>query len=200
MAKDTRDYVIKVTKDTHGYHTQLEGGALEFNKNSDGLKKTAHYKLNFTIDNSQLAGPDKVRFAPSDSEVMAVHTDLAQCPPVGSHLPDTFWVDKNNTGSKLRLINMDLRVEALRFKINLVKINDPDARPFIELDPIIRNGNQGAAEPFVSYSYAPLLTGAIVAVGTVMLANNALAPASALVFGIGGGIVGLILGFVLDRR
>lgn len=206
MAKDTRDYEIRVTKDTQGYHTQLrEGGApktddLDFDKNTDGMKKTAHYKLNFTIDNSQLAEADKVRFALADADVMAVHTDLTQCPPLGSHMPDTFWVDKNNSGSRLQLINMDLRVEKLRFKINLVKISDPSARPFIELDPIIKNGNQGIAERSSSLAIAPLVTGAVVGIGTALLVSNALEPASILAFGIGGAIVGLVMGLLLDRR
>lgn len=205
MANDDRNYVIKVTKDAQGYHTRLlEGGApkngdLDFNKNADGLKKTAHYKLDFTIDNSDLADPDKVRFAPDDSEVMAVHTDLSQCPQVGSQMQDTFWVDKNNTGSKLRLINMDLKVQKLRFKINLVKVSDPAARPFIELDPIINNGNQGTAEPMTDFAWAPLLTGAIVGLGTVAAVSSSFVPATALVFAVAGAIVGLIVGVLLDR-
>ena len=206
MANNTRNYVIKVTKVGTDYHTELlEGGTpkvgdLDFNKNADGLKKTDHYKLEFTIDNSQLADADKVRFAPSDADVMAVHTDLSLCPPTGSHLQNVFWVDKNKTGSKLQLINMDLKVEKLRFKINMVKISDPAATSFIELDPIIKNGNQGGAEPFSNFAVAPLLTGAIVGIGTALFANAALVPPNALVFGIGGAIVGLIVGLVLDRR
>lgn len=205
MAKDKRDYVIKVSKTGANYQTELlEDGVaktdLKFDKNSDGMKKTGFYKLEFTIDDSQLAAADKVRFAPADAEVLAVHTDITQCPPVGSHLPATLWVDKNVTGSRLRLINMDLKVEKLRFKINMVKINDPSARPFIELDPIISNGNQGGSESMASYDYASLVTGAIVGIGTAFLVNNALEPASALIFGIGGAIVGLVVGLVLGRR
>lgn len=205
MARDSRDYVIRVTKVGPDYHTQLlEGGTpktgeLDFDKNSNGLKKTAHYKLNFTIDDSTLAQGDKVTFAPNDAEVMAVHTNLANCPPVGSHMPDTFWVDKNVNG-KLRLINMDLRPEKLRFKINMVKISDPAARPFIELDPIINNGNRGSGEGFTEFSFAPMLTGLIVGFGTVALVSNSFIPATGLAFGIGGAIVGLLVGFLVGRR
>lgn len=205
MANDKREYVIRVTKDAQGYHTQLlEGGApktgsLDFNKHTDKLKKTAHYRLEFTIENYQISDPDKLRFAPSDAEVLAVHTDLTQCPPVGSHMPDTLWVDKNINGSKLRLINMDLKVQDLRFKINLVKVTDPNARPFIELDPVIRNGNQGAPESLKSLAVAPLLTGAIVGIGAALIANNAQEPTTVLVFGLAGAIVGLIVGLVFDR-
>lgn len=206
MTKDKREYVIRVTKVGADYHTELlENGVaknddLDFDKNADGLKKTDHYKLEFTIDNSQLADADKVRFAPSDADVMAVHTDLNTCPPTGSQLQNVFWVDKNKTGNKLQLINMDLKVEKLRFKINMVKISDPTATSFIELDPIIKNGNQGGSEPFSNFAVAPLLTGAIVGIGAAVFANAALVPQNALVFGIGGAIVGLIVGLVLDRR
>lgn len=205
MANDKREYVIKVTKDAQGYHTHLlEGGApkngdLEFDKNTDGLKKTSHYKLNFTIDDSELATADKVRFAPSDAEVMAVHTDLTTCPPLGSHMPDTFWVDKNKSGSKLELINMDLKAQKLRFKINMVKVSDPAARPFIELDPVISNGNQGAPERLDSFVVPALVTGAIVGLGTFAVVSNSLISATGLLFGIGGAIVGLIVGLIADR-
>ena len=205
MAKDTRNYVIKVTKDTQGYHTALyEDGKpktndLDFDKNGDGLKKTAHYKLNFTIDDSAITiNNDKVMFAPSNAEVLAVHTDLNVCPPVGNHMADTLWVDKNVNG-RLRLINMDLKDQKLRFKINLVKVSDQSARPFIELDPIIKNGNQGSAEPLYSLRIAPIVAGAIAGIGAAIIANNGLMPTNTILFGIGGAIVGLIVGFLLDR-
>lgn len=205
MANNDRKYVIKVTKPGQDYETELlENGApktgeLEFYKNNNGLKKTDHYKLEFTIDDRTVADGDKVMFAPSNDHVLAVHTDLTQCPPVGSQMPYTLWVDKNQR-DRLRLINMDLKPEKLRFKINMVKVSDPTSQTFIPLDPIINNGNRGGEEPFVSFAYAPLLTGAIVGVTAALLANSALVPTNALLFGIGGGIIGLIAGLLLDRR
>lgn len=205
MPTISRRYVIKVTKPGQDYVTELlENGVpktseLTFNKHTDKLKKTDFYTLDFTIDDSSVAHDDKVMFAPSNDDVLAVHTDLAQCPPLGSHMPYTLWVDKNKS-DKLQLINMDLKPEKLRFKINLVKSSNPSSQDFIPLDPIINNGNRGGEERLASFAYAPLLTGAIVGIGAALLANGALVPANALVFGIGGGIIGLIVGFLFDRR
>ncbi|MEO8141692.1 MAG: hypothetical protein ABI617_03440 [Sphingomicrobium sp.] len=205
MAKNDRDYVIKVTKTGENYATELwennakKDGDLDFNKNNDGLKKTEHYKLNFTIDNGNLGSADRLIFAPVDDDVMAVHTDLAHCPPDGSQMQDTFWVDKNRDG-KLRLINMDLKQQKFRFKINMVRDSNSTVRPFIPLDPIVNNGNRGTAEPLYSWRIAPIVAGAIVGICAAIAVNIALVPSNAIIFGIGGAIVGAITGLVLDRR
>jgi len=205
MAKSDRYYVIKVTKSGENYDTQLwengtqKNGELDFDKNGDGLKKTDHYKLNFTIDNGSLGSADRLTFAPVDDDVMAVHTDLANCPPDGSQMQGTFWVDKNHNG-RLRLINMDLTQQKFRFKINMVRENNQAARPFIPLDPIVNNGNRGGAEPFYSWRIAPIVAGAIAGIGAAIAVNAALIPTNAIIFGIGGAIVGAIVGLVLDRR
>ena len=208
MSKDKRDYTIKVTKPGTAYVVELfegskhigQGQQLDFDKNTDGLKKTDHYKLKFRIDDSSLANTDKVIFAPDDTDVLWVWTDTSACPSAGNYMPDTFWVDKNNNGKDLQVINMDLRPEMLRFQINMVKANDPAARPFIELDPIVNNGNRGGAEPFMSqYLIAGAVTGAVVGIGAAVLPVDAnLAPAS-LVYGVGGAVLGALVGLVLDR-
>lgn len=205
MAKNDRDYVIKVTLSGGNYQAQLwEKGApktddLDFDKNSDGLKKTDHYKLNFTIDNGSLGAADRLTFAPLDSDVMAVHTDLLSCPPDGSQMQDTFWVDKNQNG-RLRLINMDLLQQKFRFKINMVRENNPAARPFIPLDPIVNNGNRGGAEPIYSWRVAPTVAGAMAGIAATIAVNSALLPSNPIILGILGAIVGAITGVFLDRR
>lgn len=207
MANDTRDYTIKVTKPGTDYVVELYDGSkhigqsdpLVFNKTADGLKKTAHYKLNFKIDDSSLSSADKVRFAPADSDVMWVSTDTSQCPPSACHMDDTFWVDKNNNGQDLRLINMDLKKEDLRFKINLVKRQNHSGG-FIELDPIITNGNSGSPEGFSeAYLLIGAVAGGIAALGTLALTNNIVAQ-NGLLFGLGGALVGAIVGLLLGRR
>lgn len=73
-----------------------------------------------------------------------------------------------------------------------------DGTNWLNLDPGGENQNRGI--PFQSYLLsAGGLTGAIVGIGATVLANSALVPMDALTFGIGGLIVGLIIGFVLDR-
>lgn len=205
MAKNDRNYVIKVTKNDGNYVTNLwengapKNGEMDFNKNNDGLKKTDHYKLNFTIDNGSLPTADRLTFAPADGDVMAVHTDLLNCPPDGSQMQDTIWVDKNNNG-KLRLINIDLKEQQLRFKINLVKANDISARPFIPLDPIVNNGNRGGAEPLIQFRIAPIFAGAVAGIGAAIVTNIGLMPTNAIVYGVGGAVVGLIVGLLLDQQ
>lgn len=202
MSNHIRNYEIRVTKNGPDYRTELlENNTpitnLRFNKNQNGMKKTSHYQLNFTIDDKSLSNDDKIIFAPSDNDVLAVSTDLSKCPANGSQMLDTFWVDKNQP-SRLRVINMDLKVQEFRFKINMVKRSDPASRPFIELDPIVTNGNQGSAEPLVAYSLTPILTGGIVGLGTAALLGASLVS-TGLVYAIGGAVVGLIVGAVLDR-
>ena len=208
MNRDKRYYTIKVTKPGNDYAVELLEGSrrigstdeLEFDKNADGMKKTAHYQLNFRIDDSSLASADKVKFAPADTDVLWVWTDTSACPTAGNYMPDTFWIDKNKNGKDLRIINMYLRREKLRFQINMVKANDPTARPFIELDPIVNNGNNGGAEPFMSqYLMTGLVVGGIVGLGATMLPVEAVAAPAALVYGIGGAVLGALVGVLLDR-
>ncbi len=208
MSRDKRDYTIKVTKPANDYVVQLFEGndhigvsdELTFNKATDNMKKTAHYKLNFDIDDSSLANADKVRFAPVNDDVMWVSEDITQCPETECHKKHAFWVDKNVNGKKLTLINMDLKPERLRFRINLVKVSDPGARPFIFLDPIIGNGNNGSPESFVSAMLVTgALTGALVGIGAATLATSGFVAPTALVYGIVGAVAGMIVGLVLDR-
>lgn len=208
MSRDKRYYTIKVTKPGNDYVVELLEGSrrigttdeLEFDKNADGMKKTAHYQLNFRIDDSSLASADKVKFAPTNTDVLWVWTNTSACPTTGNFMPDTFWVDKNQNGKDLRIINMDLRKEKLRFQINMVKANDPAARPFIELDPIVNNGNNGGAEPFMSQSLMTgVVTGAVVGIGVAALPLDAALAPAAVVFGVAGAVAGAIVGFVLDR-
>lgn len=212
MSRDIRNYTIEVTKPGSDYLVRLldkDGTpigptqAIDFDKHGDQLKKTDHYKLNFRIDDSTLAQADKVKFAPANEDVLWVWTNTTECPPPGSEMPYTFWVDKNNNGKDLRVINMNLCPERLRFQINMVKRNDPAARPFIVLDPIVNNGNNGGSEPLVASSQSVMIggvTGAIVAIGTVMLVNNGLVPLNPLLLGIGGALIGLVVGFLFGRK
>lgn len=204
MANDDRHYVIKPNKTGAGYDPLLfennvqKTGDLEFDKVGDGIKKTGFYKLYFTIDNSRVDDADKLIFASGNDRVMAVHTDLRSCPPDGSQMQDAFWVDKNER-RKLRLINMDLKEQKFRFKINMVREADPTGA-LIPLDPIVNNGNRGGAEPFVEFSYGPVVAGAIAGLAAVLAINAGLMPANAIVFGIGGALVGLVVSLAFGRR
>lgn len=66
------------------------------------------------------------------------------------------------------------------------------------LDPGAGNQN-GPEQPFTSYWIAPMVTGAIVGLGTFALMDNSLVSPTGLLFGVGGAIVGLIVGLIVGR-
>lgn len=205
MKNDKRNYTIKVTKSGSNYSAELfEGGKhigatqqLDFNKNNDGMKKTEHYQLNFKIDGSALPQGERVTFVSDDDDVMWVWTDTSACPPNRQHMKDVFWVDKNKL-TDLRLINMDLKQEMLRFQINMVTNGTPPVP--VPLDPIVNNGNNGAPEPFIGGWLAAAVTGGIVGIATALLVGGEnLAPADWMAYGLGGAIVGLVVGLIASR-
>lgn len=209
MKNDKRSYTIRVTKSGNTYATELrEGGKtigstqkLSFDKNKDGMRKTDFYTLNFEIENVDLSDEDKVIFAPANQDVLWVWTDISQCPTAGNYMEDTLWVDKNTNGKNLRVINMDLKKQDLRFQINMVKKKDPAARPFIELDPIVGNGNGGSGEPlYAAAVIACALTGALVGFGAAELSAQGFVEQNALLYGIGGALIGALVGLFVGRR
>lgn len=181
-----------------GGHTIPEDVPIVFDKPRDGMKKTDYYQLKFTIEN----GPNcDLEFLNDLDDVMWVHNDPAICPNTRCHMKNTFWT--NNVNPKnLKLINMDLKQETLRFTINLVERGT--TAPYIPLDPIVTNGNQGDPDaPLVEYSASSMVvgaaTGALVAVGSIVSVTGMI-EREALVYGIAGGMVGLLVGLMLGRR
>lgn len=206
MKNDKRYYTVKVTKSGSSYSAELYEGSthigatqkLGFNKNVDDMKKTDHYELNFKIDDSALPQGESARFISSNDDVLSVWKDTASCPPQGNYMSDTLWVDKNKNGKELRLINMDLKTEEIRFQLFMQTNGTPPVT--IELDPIINNGNNGAPEGLIDAFLACIITGGIVGLATSFLVGGETFVASTgLLYGIGGAVVGAIIGFIADR-
>lgn len=155
--------------------------------------KGNHFRISYKLDNSARPG-------------FLFPTGQGQ-----QHLLDALWVH-DSTSCPTRACTWDefkahkVKDEGLTL---VVKNKNDDVTNFaytlrvtngsewLELDP--GGGNQNGGEPpFTSYASA-LVTGAIVGVGTAALTSAALAPSNALLFSLGGAVVGLIVSFVLDR-
>lgn len=81
----------------------------------------------------------------------------------------------------------------------VLRVTDDDSDTYWDLDPGGDNQN-GPTQPFMEYLTAPLITGLVVGLGTVTLLRGSFVPDStALIFGIGGALVGLLIGFLLRR-
>ncbi|HVF37626.1 MAG TPA: hypothetical protein VNA29_06755, partial [Sphingomicrobium sp.] len=116
------------------------------------------------------------------------------CPTGPSNWKEVFNAkDVENGGRKLIVFNKNAVVEDFFYTLRVWNGTD-----WLELDP--GAGNQNGGEPFTFESVAACaITGGIVGLGASMLANNLLEPSGALVFGLAGAVVGLIVGFVASR-
>lgn len=169
-----------------------------FNKFVDDMKKPDHYRVRFDIDDFDNSA---LRFVPTKEDVMWVQEGTA-CPEEPCGLPGVIWVNKiDPKGEWIEVINMDMTELRFQFTLNFVDktITNPTKNDYVALDP--GGGNQnGGVPPFtVETLGACAVTGGIVGLGASMLASNALEPSGALIFGLGGALVGLIVGFVASR-
>lgn len=117
---------------------------LEFSKDKDGMKKSEHYKLTLTLnDTSGL----NLRFVSKRADAMWVHKiadpSSYQCPPPNSHLDG--FAATHVTDTEITIQNKDEDVEFLAFALNFVKDGDDDKNPanYIQYDPIVTNKNGG---------------------------------------------------------
>lgn len=80
----------------------------------------------------------------------------------------------------------------------MLRVTNDGGSSYLPLDPGGDNQN-GPTQPFWESWLAPAATGAIVGFAAILLISNSLAPPNALLFGIGGAIVGLVVGLLLKR-
>lgn len=176
--------------------------AIVFNKNDNGMKKVDHYRVRFTIVDFKNT---HLRFVPTMADALWAHTDINKCPDSPCSMPGVFWIDDmDKKGEWIDVINMDMIPEDFRFTLNFVdKTNsNPTQADYVPLDPTGSNQNAGGSGSFYTSSFLStgVVTGLIVGFGTVALANNDFVAQTALLYGLGGALVGLIVGFLLDRR
>lgn len=101
-------------------------------------------------------------------------------------------------GMTLKVRNPNVAPDVGKFGYTLRVTKDGGAR-YLDLDPGGNNKN-GPIAPFVSAAVASTMTGAIVGLAAVMLLDSAAVRPNALLFAIGGALVGLVLGLVIGRR
>lgn len=167
-----------------------------FNKSKDNMKNVDHYRIKFEIDDFD---ESPLRFVPYEQDVMWVQEGTV-CPTSPCGLPGVIWVNKvDPKGKWIEVINMDMNPLRFQFTLNFVDktITNPTKADYVALDPGGGNEN-GGTPPFTSFSSA-IATGAIVGIGTSALTTNSFVASNALVYGLGGAVVGAIMGLLLGR-
>ena len=151
---------------------------LIFNKTTDNIRKTDHYRVRFDIDKF---AQSPLRFTPNQSDALWVKlgTGAASCPTSACHdLPDTFWIDEMDpNGEWIDVINMDMSQQEFWFTLNLVPKTDPTSTTYVPVDP--GGGNQNGGLPGKSYDVSAfgafvvgLGVGALAYVGAQLLLTS----------------------------
>ncbi len=149
----------------------------------------------------ELVGFDDYRFPQDKDEALWVsHGSKTNCPmtnqpPWGQFTPLSV-LNGTAPGSERRILKVWNKNNAqAEFSYSLRITNGTDWKL---IDPGGTNENRGL--PLYQYMLSTGgVTGAIVGLGSAMLANSMLEPSGAWVFALGGAVVGLIIGFVLGR-
>jgi hypothetical protein len=210
-----RHYQIRVTETGNPLKPQLEllnedgqpfgaSEMIEFNKSVDKMKRHESYRVRFSIENFDNC---RLRFLPvssgvdpQDSDLMWAHRQKS-CPEDPCYMNDVIWVERaQHQGRWIEVVNRDKIVEDFWFTLNLCDKSQtsPTKADYIPLDPGGSNQNNGA--PFIEFMAASCLTGAIVGFGTAALTNGQPLISAGPTAAVGGAIVGLIVGMVLERR
>jgi hypothetical protein len=148
----------------------------------------------------ELVGASGYRFPPDLRDALYVSQGpKSNCPTTAQtwgQFDPLLVLDGNGPGMERRILKVWNKNNTRSEFAYTLRITD--GANWLPLDPGGENYNRGM--PLQSYLLkAGGVTGAIVGIGTSALANSALVPMDALTYGIGGAVVGLIVGFVLDR-
>lgn len=147
----------------------------------------------------ELVGANGFRFPDLNQALYVSHGSKTACPTTHQNWGqfDALEVlDGNGPGTQRRILKVWNKNNTPAEFAYTLRITD--GTNWLDLDPGGENQNRGL--PFYSYLLtAGGVTGAIVGTGVTVLANNAFVPLDALTYGIGGAVIGLIVGFVLDR-
>lgn len=174
---------------------------LVFDKNKDDIRKVDPYRIRFDIKDF---GSSPLRFVPNKADVFWAQEGAA-CPRTRCGIPGVVWVDDvDKKGEWIDVINMDLTELKFQFTLNFCdkSISNPTEADYIPLDPPGDNqdgGGTGSGFTFSSFLTVGAVTGVTVGIGTAALVSNGFIPQDSLLYGIGGALVGLIVGFLFDR-
>lgn len=168
-------YVEPDSASANGYkfwmeEDKVETSKLVFNKDTDKMKKSEDYKVEFKLHNQKGA---KLCFSKDKSMVMwamaATGAPSNACPPPNSTYPE-FYVDPATfiEDRLLTVINEDKTVEDVAFALNFLEEGEKDGpnANYICYDPIASNQNGGTGTRSTMSSTATYVAvGAAVAVG-----------------------------------
>lgn len=157
--------------------------------------KSKGFLIRYTIDDSANQG---YRFPTNangndhlDQALWA--TASGSCPTQPTHWDSVFRARSvENGGQTLVVWNKNAVVQNFAYTLRVVS-----GANWLNLDP--GGSNQNGGIPLFKSLAASIVTGAFVGVATIATASSAFDPSSALVYGIGGAIAGLIIGFLFDR-
>jgi len=120
-------------------------------------------------------------------------TETGPCPMTACKWDAVFKaVRVKDSGKTLVVWNKNAVVQTFFYTLRVVKGTD-----WLELDPGGTNQNGGL--PFYTDYSVGILTGAIVGLGTLATAVSSFDVSAGLTYAIGGAVVGLIIGFLLNR-
>lgn len=149
-----------------------------------------HYELDDT-DNPGYRFPTRGSHGDNHLDEALWVTQSGGCPTAPRKWPVFEAESVANGGLTLVVKNKNEDVENFFYTLRVAK-----GANWLELDP--GGTNQNGGMPFTSLMVG-VIAGAVCALGAAALASNVLEPAGALIYGVGGAVVGLIVGFVLDR-
>ncbi len=167
-------------------------GELVF-KNDHHRGFDVHFDL---VDKSGLG----YKFPSSDKIKSAVWSELGatSCPQDGKmEVFQPLSIDNNQMTLVVHNPNADPVVGVFYY---MLRVTNNGGSSYLDLDPGGDNKN-GPVSPRPTASwFASALTGGIVGLVAIMLTNSSLAPPNAILFAVGGAIVGLVVGMLLGRR
>lgn len=169
-------YVEPDSTATSGYKFSMEDGkgqtsTLVFNKNTDNMKKSDDYKVEFKLHNQKGA---KLCFSKDKSMVLwaevVTGTPPHPCPAPKSSCSE-FYLDPTAyiEDRLLTVINTDKTVQDISFALNFLEegqVDGPDAK-YICYDPIVSNQNGGRTSTSNSSNSGSTARTAFVAVGII---------------------------------
>lgn len=120
-------------------------------------------------------------------------SDTGPCPTKACYWESVFKARSvDNGGQSLVVWNKNAVVQNFAYTLRVV-----NGANWLNLDP--GGSNQNGGLPFYKSLSATMLTGAVAALGTFATITRGFEPTSAVGFVIGGALVGLIVGFLLER-
>lgn len=169
-----------------------EDNVLTFNN-----RRFPGYIVHFDVDDSLNPGFRFPDATVPDQLAEAIYVRAGRkCPSEKSKWPQFWPMEVINSGKTLKVRNENRSDADFAYTLRLI---NKDSGDWLELDPVGNNKN-GATQPFMASWIAPTAAGAIVAIATVTLVSSSFVPATAITFGVGGAVVGLIVGLLLGRR